>query len=58
MVCAHGVIQIPEDLLLDQQEPWPWAFGLFPVVETGSTLISSVGVPLGPIAVKYKMLGP
>lgn len=37
IVCAHGAFRIPEDLFLEQQEPWPWTFGLFPFVETQST---------------------
>lgn len=37
IVCAHGAFRVPEDLFLEQQEPWPWTFGLFPFVETGST---------------------
>jgi len=41
IVCAHGAICVPEDLFLEQQEPWPWAFGLFPLVENGSISRSS-----------------
>lgn len=41
IVCAHGAICVPEDLFLEQQEPWSWYFGLFPLVENGSKSRSS-----------------